>query len=633
MVATTPAPPTPPPTLVRIQPIASDGSITTTSTLTPPPIVERIIERTPVNQYITNEYVTNPTTIIQEVIEREIVRESSRSSNNGVDRTLFDKQVDQIFESMGDNNQSLRESFTTDLLTVSGNTSLATLNVSGTSTLASLTATDISATTLTSDTLTTDSIFLPAGTPASTASRLYNTAGDLYWNGSLIAGGAVGSWNTNGSGDVYRLTGNVGVGTSTPEAGLHVAGDGRVRFEQNGVRKYDWNVDTVGNFNLEDATAVANRLLVTPAGNVGIGTISPTSKLTISGTAGQSAFNVASSTGASMLTVAANGNVGIGTSSPTRAFHVYHESNSGLGLFESGGSAAAVLLYSGNTTTNRPYAGAQGNNFVIGHESGGVRLSVLESGNIGIGTTTPSAQLTIAGTVRFAALGAGSLATDALGNVTVSSDERLKDIEGEYVAGLQAILGLEPIEYRWNAESGYDQAALYAGFSAQNVQDFLPEAVGENANGMLSLSDRPILAAVVNAVQELWDMVTGNQADIADLQTENERLKERLEAVEAELNIDAPEPTESSPEPEPEPEEITEPEDVDPTPTEEESDEEVDTTTEAGAVVEETEEVTDPVEPAETSADESVVESAESEAASGDTSEPDSDSVDAPVLD
>ena len=48
------------------------------------------------------------------------------------------------------------------------------------------------------------------------------------------------------------------------------------------------------------------------------------------------------------------------------------------------------------------------------------------TGNVGIGTTTPSAQHTTTGSVRFATFGAGTLETDASGNVTVSSMNDLR---------------------------------------------------------------------------------------------------------------------------------------------------------------------------------------------------------------
>jgi hypothetical protein len=51
--------------------------------------------------------------------------------------------------------------------------------------------------------------------PATTTDLLYNDLGDLYWAGNLIAGGAVGTWTSNGT-DVYRTSGNVGMGTTTP---------------------------------------------------------------------------------------------------------------------------------------------------------------------------------------------------------------------------------------------------------------------------------------------------------------------------------------------------------------------------------------------------------------------------------
>jgi len=78
----------------------------------------------------------------------------------------------------------------------------------------------------------------------------------------------------------------------------------------------------------------------------------------------------------------------------------------------------------------------------------------------------------------------------------------MKNILGPFTSGLNAVLGVKPILYRWNAESNLDAENVYAGFSAQNVLGYIPEAVGEK-DGRYSLNIIPVLAATVNAVQEL----------------------------------------------------------------------------------------------------------------------------------
>ena len=133
---------------------------------------------------------------------------------------------------------------------------------------------------------------------------------------------------------------------------------------------------------------------------------------------------------------------------------------------------------------------------------GDTGLYVNDLGYVGIGTTDPTRALQSTGTVRFSAYGAGTLVTDADGNVSVSSDERLKDIEGEFTRGLSAILELDPILYKWNRKSGMDTEETYAGLSAQDVRDAIPEAVDVGPDGYLTLSDRPILAAAINAIKE-----------------------------------------------------------------------------------------------------------------------------------
>ncbi len=95
--------------------------------------------------------------------------------------------------------------------------------------------------------------------------------------------------------------------------------------------------------------------------------------------------------------------------------------------------------------------------------------------------------------------------------------------------GLPAILQLEPISYRWKQETGFDTENTYSGFSAQNVQEAIPEAVGEDEKGYLTLSDRPIVAALVNAVKELN---ARNEA----VKMENATLKQELEGIKSTLS-------------------------------------------------------------------------------------------------
>ncbi|KKR80801.1 MAG: hypothetical protein UU28_C0032G0001, partial [Parcubacteria group bacterium GW2011_GWD2_40_9] len=67
--------------------------------------------------------------------------------------------------------------------------------------------------------------FSQISAPSNTIDRLYNDSGDLYWNGNLIGSASVGNW-TSLDGNAYRSSGNVGIGTTTPSWKLSVAGIG-----------------------------------------------------------------------------------------------------------------------------------------------------------------------------------------------------------------------------------------------------------------------------------------------------------------------------------------------------------------------------------------------------------------------
>ncbi len=201
-------------------------------------------------------------------------------------------------------------------------------------------------------------------------------------------------------------------------------------------------------------------------------------------------------------------------------------------------------IYASSLNSSLPVAGGR---IGIGTSTPGATLTVagtflttgvsdlstttISSGRLGIGTSTPSAQLTTTGTVRFAAFGAGTLQTDASGNVSVSSDERLKDIQGNFTKGLEALALINPIQYTWKPTTGYDTANVYTGFSAQNIQDALPEAVGKNTDGYLSLSDRPLLATVINAIKEIYAWMKTTDTRVELLETKINTLQAEIDGL------------------------------------------------------------------------------------------------------
>jgi hypothetical protein len=105
--------------------------------------------------------------------------------------------------------------------------------------------------------------------------------------------------------------------------------------------------------------------------------------------------------------------------------------------------------------------------------------------------------------IQFPRYGAGALSTDASGNITATSDERLKHVVGNFKAGLAELMKIDPIVFKWREDSGMETAHEYVGFGAHNVQESMPEAVGQTPDGYLTLSDRALLAACVNAIKDL----------------------------------------------------------------------------------------------------------------------------------
>jgi len=115
------------------------------------------------------------------------------------------------------------------------------------------------------------------------------------------------------------------------------------------------------------------------------------------------------------------------------------------------------------------------------------------------------------------------------------SDDRLKRDVEPYTRGLTDLCKLKPIRFVFNGLGTTTDGDARVGLSAQATRDVIPELVyetpepphdptydykGENLTipGQLSLDDRPLIFAAINAIRELAEMNDALQARVKHLE-------------------------------------------------------------------------------------------------------------------
>ncbi len=375
--------------------------------------------------------------------------------------------------------------------------------------------------------------------------NIYNSDGTLTGNRTV---------SLNGNDLLFSGSGNIGIGVSNPVNKLQINGNVRsTRFVgSNGTQgspifRFDSDADTGmfrGGVNqLAFTTGGNERVRIDDNGRVGIGTASPDRMLQINGNAhinralqvddsamiytdhtyndntfGELYWNLLQTQKTDDPNDAEFATITSGTGwkqvTPITRWKIGNEKENGQHY----GYVGYFPLDGWNSSFRINTSGKDDTNLSLGAMSKDVINITASDLFVGIGTDTPTAQLHTTEGVRFSHFGAGTMQTDANGNVSVSSDERLKNIQGDFDRGLEDLLQLRPIEYKWKDSTGYDTENSYYGFSAQNVQMSIPEAVGEDNRGFLTLADRPILATVVNAIKEQQqqiDALGGHAVDSA----------------------------------------------------------------------------------------------------------------------
>lgn len=158
------------------------------------------------------------------------------------------------------------------------------------------------------------------------------------------------------------------------------------------------------------------------------------------------------------------------------------------------------------------FGGSSGMN-TIAHDFNDANISR----SVGIGTTSPDQTLSVNG--NASKVGGGSWAT--------FSDQRVKKNVRSYEKGLDEILKIQPVVFKYNEKSGYsDTTKNHVGVIAQDIERILPSTVTlfDDSNGPSGLSDK----RQFESSEILWTLVNA----VKELQAQNEKLKARIKKLE-----------------------------------------------------------------------------------------------------
>lgn len=323
-------------------------------------------------------------------------------------------------------------------------------------------------------------------------------------------------------------SGQVGIGTSSPDRRLKIggagasfgidAGSGQLAIDpvSGGVAQIDVSGANALRFN----TNSAERMRVSSIGHVGIGTNNPEARLHVSNTTDSVILNQAISGGSNWY-VGRNVN----------AYILHNESNTPM-IFTTNGSERMRINAEGRVqmgitgrfaglNVGATQAGDWNNRTLLLENNGGVQP--------GIGFHAPASAT--AGVFKFwgpearfeCRSGGDDGWLNILANSCISvSDYRLKENVTPFSGGLSAVMQLEPVSFKWK---GKDEDAV--GFLAHEVQSAIPTAVRGDKDGMYDentplhqgLDPLQVIAVLVSAVKEQ--------------QAQMEELKARVAALEA----------------------------------------------------------------------------------------------------
>ena len=330
-----------------------------------------------------------------------------------------------------------------------------------------------------------------------------------------------------------RITnaGNVGIGTSSPVARLHVAGDA-IRFNDPSATyftgfSFDTTAGTGGslisqlntsgylelasgtasnaNSTIRFRTANTERMRIDSSGNVGIG-VSPAHQLEVK-TATDAILRVINS-GATQVSQIQSTNLARSAFAPLSIGGSYT-------VLETGGTERARIDSSGNLLVGTTSAFATASSYMY------VRNDNAGRNGISVGNTQGSAA-TVA--IRFdnSNGSVGSIITSgSTTSFNTSSDYRLKENIAPMTGALSKVAALKPVTYKWKSDGSNSQ-----GFIAHELQEVVPECVTGEKDAVDS-EGKPVyqgidtsflVATLTAALQEAHGLIKDLQSRVQALE-------------------------------------------------------------------------------------------------------------------
>jgi len=336
--------------------------------------------------------------------------------------------------------------------------------------------------------------------------------------------------------------GNVGIGTTSPSYKLHLVGGSE--YIDGGLGPINSSPYTSANrliFNNDynDVARGPNKITLYDGSWLGGFGIHNNTLAYYSGGIHNWYLASDATNAVSLMTLTSGGSLGIGTTSPSEKLHVdgnvivtYNNSFQGINSIGNKAILARVSPTTGIINYAEYATATNLNGFVLGSDDARVkgdiatdsldfitntssRMFINSSGNVGIGTTSPSYKLDVVGDSRITSgsLGVGVAPNATDGRIDASndivaystSDQRLKENVTPIENALEKVKTLTGVEFDWKEDTAHVHGyhGHDVGIIAQDVQAVLPEAVRTNESGYLSVRYEKMIALLIEANKEL----------------------------------------------------------------------------------------------------------------------------------